>query len=54
MVGMVTSHEPIRGIMAKQIKEYLQKVEIAEKCGGVGSIRSPRKTNVRLVEIANG
>jgi len=53
MVGIVSTHEPIRGIMAKRIKEYLQQVTIAEKQGTVQRAQSPQKTNIKLVEIVN-
>lgn len=53
MIGMKSSREPIRGIMAKKMHEHLVQVEGTKQQGKTVRLREFRKTNVHLVEITN-
>lgn len=53
MVGLVTTREPIRGAMAKQMRDHMMKMAAARAAGTIRRAQSPHKTNVQLIEVAN-
>lgn len=53
MVGLVTSREPIRGEMARQLMEHVKEMSAARAAGKIKRVQSPHKTNIQLIEVGN-
>ena len=53
MVGMITSRDPIRGAVAKEMQQHISRVAEAKKLGTAVRATSQHKTNVNLIEVNN-
>lgn len=53
MIGMTTTREPVRGIMAKQMLEHMVQMASLREQGPVQYVRPHRKSNIILVEANN-
>ena len=54
MVGMITSREPIKGAVAKEMQQHISRVAEAKKLGTAVWATSQHKTNVNLKDAACG
>ena len=50
MIGMKSSHKPLRGIMAEKMLAYARQVETAKQHGKAVRMRPSHETNIHLVE----
>ena len=53
MVGMITSRDPIKGAVAKEMQQHISRVAEAKKLGTAVRATSQHKTNVNLIEVNN-
>ncbi|MBQ0090419.1 MAG: hypothetical protein KBT27_13920 [Prevotellaceae bacterium] len=53
MVGITTTREPVRGIIAKQMLEHMTEMAALRKRGAVRLVRPQRKSKIILVKAVN-
>lgn len=54
MIGMPTSCKPIRGAMAKEMHEHLEKISRERTRGTIKRAQAQHKTSIKLLEVTNG